>query len=169
MIDEPIMYFTAQAQSSDLIGHKEAVVERQSEIGDFDGDLKIHLLPLGHLSIQIRLQNLADLFDGTPETTPMFDLLSYAQGLFKQANPSVAESDFSISVRERTLSNSMDYSKWADQKIHWKTVEDSTKNGEISYPEDREKDAVIALQPQRIRLFQVDFKMLTDATSLFLE
>ena len=100
----------------------------------------------------------------------MFDLLSYARNLFKQANPSVAESDFSVSVRERTLSNSMDYSKWAEQKIHWNTVEDSAKNDdqkEVVYPEDREKDAVIALQPQRIRLFQVDFKMLT--TNLFLE
>ena len=100
-------------------------VKQKAEIYDFDGDLKIHLLPLGRLSIQIRLQNLADLFDGQPESTPMFDLLSYARSLYVQANPDSKESDFSVSIRERTLSDSMDYSQWAEEKIQWKTVQDA--------------------------------------------
>ena len=75
----------------------------------------------------------------------MFDLLTYARQLFMQANPSASESDFSVTIRERTLSDSMDSAEWADQKFKWKTTDSSER--QAGYPEDASKDEVVALQP----------------------
>ena len=41
------------------------------QIAEFDGDLKIHLFPQDTNQILVRLENLADLFDGTPSETSM--------------------------------------------------------------------------------------------------
>jgi len=42
----------------------------------------------------------------------------------------------------------------AKKKFQWPT---ESGPGSVFYPEDQEPNAVIALQPQRIRLFRVDF------------
>ena len=55
---------------------------------DFEkqGQLKVHLFPLEADQILIRVANIADLIDGSPESTPLFDLEGYAQALFESAN-----------------------------------------------------------------------------------
>ena len=68
---------------------------------DFDGDLKIHLLPLDRLSVLVRIENLADLFDGTPEQVPMFNIEQYALDLFAANNSDAVD----VIITERTLSN----------------------------------------------------------------
>lgn len=143
--DEPLMYFSAKAGKGPerLI---EPAIKSGAKVPDFDGNLKVQLLPQGRLSILIRLQNLADLFDGAPAETPMFDLLTYARELFTQANPSLsAESDFSVQIKERTLSDTMDYADWQREKIQWKTV--AGTDNSVEYPADAKQDAVVALQP----------------------
>ena len=79
MIDEPVAFFVAKAESDKL---SEASNVASAPIADFDGDLKIHLFPQDRNQILVRLENMADLFDGTPASTPMFDLNQYALNLF---------------------------------------------------------------------------------------
>jgi hypothetical protein len=51
--------------------------------------------------VLIRLENLADLFDGAPAETPMFDLRKYALDLLAANNGD----DMDVRITERTLSN----------------------------------------------------------------
>ena len=68
---------------------------------DFDGDLKIHLIPVDRMKMLVRLENLADLFDGAPSQTPMFDLKQYVQNVFSANN----SSEVDIKITERTLTD----------------------------------------------------------------
>ena len=61
VIDEPLQYFSAVAQSDVALAASTALPS--AEIPTFDGDLKVHLLPQAKNQILIRLENLADLFD----------------------------------------------------------------------------------------------------------
>lgn len=70
-------------------------------VPEFDGDLKIHLLPSGRNDMLIRLENLADLFDGTPGDTPMFNLKQYCLNLFAANYGGQVQLD----IKERTLSD----------------------------------------------------------------
>lgn len=73
VIDEPITYFVAKADSeSSSIVSKNGV--KKESLPSFDGDLKVHLFPMDKYEILIRIENLSDLFDGAPKETPMFDL-----------------------------------------------------------------------------------------------
>jgi len=49
----------------------------------------------------IRLENLADLFDGTPGDTPMFNLKQYCLNLFAANYGGQVQLD----IKERTLSD----------------------------------------------------------------
>ena len=114
------------------------------------GDLKVHLFPTSEAGqIMVRVENVADLFDGMPASTPYFDLDGYAKALFIKANPE--RKDFSVQVTERPLGNSMDFS--AMEKFKWK-VEEPVVGYEK--PVDLE-NGKIALAPQMIRLFQVSY------------
>ena len=161
-IDEPVALFVAKAVS-------DTVTERLSapavEIADFDGDLKIHLFPQDRNQILVRLENLADLFDGTPAETPMFDLEKYCLDLYAAQNPKQPKTG--VHIRERTLTNNQDYEEMAKKKFAWATTSGPSKT---TYPADEKVNSVVALQPQRIRLFAVHFDAHPeDAAELFLE
>jgi hypothetical protein len=64
--------------------------------------LKIHLFTEAKNQILIRIENIADLFDGTPAATPMFDINGYASQLYFSINSAAPES---VSIVERTLGN----------------------------------------------------------------
>ena len=82
-IDEPVAFFVAKAESDALT---ESKFVEQVNVADFDGDLKIHLFPQDRNAILVRLENMADLFDGTPEETPMFNLEQYCLDLYASVN-----------------------------------------------------------------------------------
>ena len=73
--------------------------------------------------VLIRLENLADLFDGAPQETAYFQLENYAKALWIQANPHLAQT-INMTITERTLGNSMNYDDWRAQKINWLSEDD---------------------------------------------
>ena len=66
----------APAETDTLSSHRKVSYHNPSSslVSEFDGNLKIHLVPEAKDKILIRLENLADLFDGAPEATPMFNI-----------------------------------------------------------------------------------------------
>ncbi len=91
-------------------------------------------------------------FESNPEpTVPMFDLKKYALDLFAASNAGV---DVDMTIVERNLSNNQDYSEMLAKKLTWQTEEDPSP---IIYPADYEPNSIVALQPQRIRLFRVEY------------
>ena len=84
--------------------------EHESHLGDiidqienFDGQLKIHLFPEAKNQILVRLENIADLFDGSPASTPFFDLKKYVVQLYAMTNG--GEMPDGVTLTERTLGN----------------------------------------------------------------
>ena len=80
----------------------------------------------------IRLENLADLFDGTPEETPTFDVSAYATALYKSANEGAAPA--SMTITERTLSNNQDMKTMLDNKFKWKSSDSANSRLAQPYP-----------------------------------
>ena len=78
LVDEPMQYFFAMHYdtSNNLDFGQNYPITTMLE--DFKGDLKIHTIPQERNKILIRLENIADLFDGKPSETPYFDLETYA-------------------------------------------------------------------------------------------
>jgi len=90
MIDEPIAFFVSKVASTEELTLGESSVSAAAYDTEFVGDLKIHLIPEGRNKILIRVENIADLFDGAPAATPQFDIRSYACSLYDAANPTPA-------------------------------------------------------------------------------
>jgi len=65
--------------------------------------LKLLCFPEARNQILIRLENLADLFDGAPAEDLTFDVYQYALEMYTQNNGGVAPA--SIDIVERTISN----------------------------------------------------------------
>lgn len=80
-----------------------------SQLTSFNGALKLLQFPEAKNQVLIRLENLSDLFDGTPVENPTFDLNGYATSLYKSANGGVAPA--SLTIQERTLGNNMDFAE----------------------------------------------------------
>ena len=165
VVDEPVTYFVTGVYSAEAAELSEPTTTlTEPLVAAFDGDLKIHLIPEGKNQILVRLENLADLFDGAPSTTPMFDVATYAKNLFV-ANNKADVGAFTTAISERTLSNNQDYAEMAAGRFQWPTESGPSPT---VYPADEAENAVVALQPQRIRLFRVKYE-LAAATDVFLQ
>ena len=165
MIDEPIQYFFGSGKQSDLSAgvrkHCETCVYNELEpianamraqYDEFDGELKIHLFPEAKNQILVRLENVADLFDGAPKDTPYFNLTQYAEELYALANNGASPSH--VTFTERTLGNNQDYAEMKKTRFRWTSHPvDGDKASE--WPKDNGDS--LALQPHRIRLFRVVF------------
>ena len=91
----------------------------------------------------MRLENLADLFDGqTPSESPIFDLHKYALDLYSASNN--GSTKVSIRITERTLTNTLDHHDWVKEKFVWPT-EHHSKEVVAVYPEDKIANKKVAL------------------------
>lgn len=86
----------------------------------------------------VRIENMADLFDGKPAETPMFDLKQYVMNVYSANNGDEAD----IKITERTLSNNQDYEEMAKKKFQWPTESGA---GSVTYPKDQTPNEVVAL------------------------
>jgi hypothetical protein len=68
-----------------------------------------------------------------------------------------------VSITERTLTNNQDYDEMMKEKFAWKTVDGPSP---VVYPADATPNQVVALQPQRIRVFSVTYNQ---SPELFLQ
>jgi hypothetical protein len=159
MIDEPIQWWAAPAVEPTQAQMSWSDIGEFKMGGDlaFDGELKFVLWPEDLNQIVIRVENIADLFDGVPESTPQFDLWSFASNLYAFANNGALPE--SIEFEERTLTNNEAYEDMVTTRFPWKTTDGA---GSVVYPVDQEKGKVIALQPQRIRVFRAKYNVKPD-------
>lgn len=100
VIDEPLTYFSANAETLALTWPPYDLP--RVPVAEFDGDLKIHMFPENKDQILVRLENMSDLFDGAPSSTPFFDLKQFALDLYAANNDA---SQVSVKISERTLGN----------------------------------------------------------------
>ena len=160
--DEPLQYFyTSNFSMNEAVTNEGVSAARESlaklgnQLTDFDGELKLHQFALARNEVLLRLENLADLYDGpAPEVTPTFDLQEYAMALYSSANGGAAPA--SVSIVERTLSNNQDMATMKANKFKWTSEDGENPHLAQPYPEDP-SETTVALQPQRIRVFKVTY------------
>ena len=75
----------------------------QTQTSQFDGELKVHAFPQSKSQILVRLENIADLFDGAPAQVPYFNLKQHATQLYALANAGTQPTG--VTITERTLGN----------------------------------------------------------------
>jgi hypothetical protein len=85
------------------------------------GAVKMVSMPISKNKILVRLENLADLYDGAQQPAQVSN--SFAQALFNSAN--LLPKEMNIEFRELSLSGNMDIQEMLDRKIKWKTVDDN--------------------------------------------
>ena len=90
-------------RDANLIETTKESIQFNSETLTSVKNLKVHLFPEARNQILIRIENLSDLFDGTPEQTEYFQLEENAKELYSRANSGTQPS--SVTISERTLSN----------------------------------------------------------------
>lgn len=163
--DEPLQFFytsdfkqKALDESVNAAAHFDSLGALASQFSDFKGDLKLQQFPEERNQVLIRLENLSDLFDGTPTETPTFDLMAYAKSLYSSANGGASFE--SATITERTLSNNQDMKTMLDNKFKWKSADAPNAKMAQPYPVDPSA-TVVALQPQRIRLFRISYNAST--------
>jgi lysosomal alpha-mannosidase len=78
MTDEPVQVMYAKVSQNKAHETFQKSEIQVSSISDFDGDLKVILWPEDKNQLSVRIENIADLFDGSQTTAPQFDLLSFA-------------------------------------------------------------------------------------------
>ena len=117
MIDEPIQYFFAtSAAVADEVNCISCLTNNllhasmKEQTDSFTGDLKVHLFPEAKNQILVRIENLSDLFDGTPTETPYFNLEAYVSKLYALSNDGAKPT--SVTLTERTIGNNQDWTEW---------------------------------------------------------
>lgn len=108
--------------------------------------------------IHMRIENIFDIFDVHPPKAPNHTLYvqipKFAEELYKYVNGNDAKLH-TINIIETSLTGNQQYSEMKKQKIKW-IGEDDKKIKEPEYPKDR-PDFEVALQPQRIRAFLIEY------------
>lgn len=122
------------------------------EAPGYGGLLEYQLFPESSTQILIRVENVADLFDGEEGSEQQFDIMLLAREIYQSSNPNVR--NFDVSITERNLSNDRDYDEMRREKHAWRTVDGPINK---QYGEDQVASAIVELQAQRIRLFRVSY------------
>ena len=159
MTDEPLQVF--YSTNFTIVQWKDRPSEYSHMMADMveQNSLKVVLIPEARFQILIRVENLEDIFDATPETYTTFDVHKYADYIYKNANDGWPAG--SITIEERTLSNMQDMETMKSNKFKWNSEDDDNVHLKQPYPED-ESATNVTLQPQRIRLFRVTYTVSTE-------
>jgi len=115
------------------------------------GEVKYVAMPLNKNSLLFRFENLADVYDGHAKiaTVKIEDVFN---AFYMEANSGALPEN--IDWTEMSLTANMPLKEMQSRKIQWKTVDDDKLEKK---PMDMNDGATINLEPQRIRVFKVDF------------
>lgn len=120
---------------------------------------KIEMFPVARNVILVRFENLADKFDGpinksTPnDTTYSIDVKAFATVLWTKINPGAFLND--LNIMETTLTGNQNYKTMMANKVQWRGLDDANVTAPVD-PQDQ-PGFVVALQPQRIRTFVIEY------------
>jgi len=163
-IDQPLQYFFALNYTYNAT---KPAPKTYVELDDFEGG-KYVVFPLAKNEILVRFENLQDKFD-LNTTVLNVDIQKFALDFFYASNGAVKEP--MVSIKEMDLSNNM-LSSEAEQvrnSYKWKGEDDQTVDfSHLEKPVDA-SPSVFALEPQRMRSFQIQYHYLGESEVMFLQ
>lgn len=118
--------------------------------------VKVVHVPKARNLVNVRLENLADLYDSNHQTYKI-NLSGIAKALWKSAN-ALNPVDFeALEINELSLTGNMLLEEMKARKIKWQTVDDDKDEFPRSAVEQEFTPDVVTLEPQRIRVFELKF------------
>merc|ERR1712166_1552950 len=123
-------------------------------MGGINGTVKLQIAPLAKNQIQLRFENLADLYDRDANGT-YFDLMGTLTALGKEANGNTTLR-YSFGITEMSITGQLTYGDMVQRKIHWQTTEQDSEP-EVYEPIDMKSTLPFYLGPERIRTFRVNY------------
>ena len=87
----------------------------------FTSEMKIELFSMARLSVLMRVENIADIFNSELESQTV-NLKQFAKDLFVMMNGDDIE--VALEMTELSLSGNQPYDTMTANKIHWLTVDD---------------------------------------------
>lgn len=144
------------------------LIDAYKEAGVID-TVKVVPIPKGRNHVQVRLENLGDLYDSNSKTANI-SISRIAYALWGNANiiPQT-ENQPVIKIEELSLTGNMAIKEMWSRKIKWATVDDDS----TEFPQsavDYDFDGYnVTLEPQRIRVFSLKYSVESvDGQDLFL-
>ena len=126
--------------------------------------VKVVHVPKARNLVHVRLENLADLYDSNSKTYSIH-LHGIADALWNSANALNPVAYSGLEVTELSLTGNMLLKEMKARKIKWMTVDDDREEFPRSAVEEEFTPAAVSLEPQRIRVFALQFTAATDAPS----
>lgn len=157
-INDPANYFfnfnVTQTQSPTV---EDQLVEAYKKAGVVNTVKVVHM-PRWKNSIQLRLQNLADLYDSNSETATV-DLAAIADALWNAGNMGNPVTYQDLEIKELSLTGNMELKEMWARKIKWATVDDDKEDFPESAVDYDFTPSQVKLEPQRIRVFSLKYSV----------
>jgi hypothetical protein len=111
-------------------------------------------VPMAKGKIMMRFENIADSFDDFAATRKLNKTM-VIEALWKSANSKSDLSNMnSYTVSETSITGNQPIKAMNDRRLHWNTVDDDKLvKKDLVFDEDD----IVTLEPQRIRVFIVEF------------
>jgi len=102
----------------------------------------------------LRFENIADTFDTEASSLDVNKTL-VIEALWKSANQESDIKDMKpYTVRETSITGNQDLKEMNERRLHWNTVDDDKL---VKKDLDFTEGDIVTLEPQRIRVFVVEF------------
>lgn len=167
LIDQPLIYNFAFNYS--IPENKTKAEQFKSQIQLFKGNqsmssLTYHTFPLGLNKILVRFENLADRFDHLQSDTKYINVKQFASQFYKEANPLSKKNPPIARIQETTIDHSQTQAELDKKKAKFKWAGEGDKESGVTQimkkPADKNALTEIAMEPQRIRTFVIDYSPL---------
>lgn len=155
-INDPANYFfnfNSTFSKTQLIEDQFALSYLQAGVTD---TVKVVHIPRGKNQVQLRLQNLADLYDSNSQTETV-DLSIIADALWNAGNMGKPVKYQDLQISELSLTGNMELKEMQSRKIKWSTVDDDKEDFPQSAIDYEFTTTSVTLEPQRIRVFSLKY------------
>ena len=125
------------------------------ELKEVNVALKLVFVPIAKNKLLFRLENNQDQFDADAQTYPI-DMGHLIDLMWQGSNPFSEVPEYTLT--ETSVTGNMPVEEMQSRRIIWKTVDDDREDLVKSKIEYGIKDEVVSLEPQRIRVFIVEYK-----------
>ena len=155
-IDDPLQFMFTQDLKESTDAQVDTDFDLSSELVDAGvTDLvKMITVPMAKGKFMLRLQNIADHFDADAETKSV-NKSQVIEALWKAGNIKNKDLEMgSYSVTETSVTGNQPLTDMNARRLSWKTVDDASL---VKKDLDFSEGDIIKLEPQRIRVFLVEF------------
>jgi len=157
---DPVSKEAPELDASPLNAGMASSLSSDLKAAGIEDTVKLILVPKGRNRLAVRLENIADLYDKEGKTHQV-DIKMALSALWKEANAGGDAQLQDVIYEETSLSGNMPVKEMWARKIKWTTAAGGDQfkaaNADFTSISSTSSSSLVALEPQRIRVFRVEF------------